>query len=385
MRKNVSRWLKSYNITKTEIYISLGFLFIVIILLPILLTNIYTGIDYTVTGSIGDTLGGITAPFLSVLGSILVYLAFKEQIKSNNLIQDQFNEQQFENKLFKMFDIYNDNVKRLSFISRRSGKKYNDKYVFTVLYYDFLKIYKEIENYNEKKKIVLTEKINSNYREEILEKFPNVDIDNFILLDLSYMIIFYGVGNIGRENITAIIGNKLDVSYLKEVLNYVSCKPAYQDEDSIYYQRWKNIFIEFEDFLSPCNDKFDKYYSGNQNNFGHYYRQLFMTFNYINDLKNKNIKYLDKWNYAKLLRSQFSNHEQIFLFLNSISSLGRDWELNVVDDENKKLITKYDLIKNIPKGYRELFNIEKFYPNVEFEDNSERNEFRENLEENIYK
>ncbi|WP_255078301.1 hypothetical protein [Lacihabitans sp. CCS-44] len=42
------------------------------------------------TGVIGDTIGGITAPFINFLGAILVYLALNEQIKANELIQNQF-------------------------------------------------------------------------------------------------------------------------------------------------------------------------------------------------------------------------------------------------------------------------------------------------------
>ena len=48
------------------------------------------------TGVIGDTIGGITAPFINFFGAILVYLALKEQIKANDLIQKQFD---IQNKL----------------------------------------------------------------------------------------------------------------------------------------------------------------------------------------------------------------------------------------------------------------------------------------------
>ena len=57
---------------------------------PWLFTRGWTKIDFSNTGQIGDTIGGLTAPFINLLSAILVYLAFKEQIESNNLTRTQF-------------------------------------------------------------------------------------------------------------------------------------------------------------------------------------------------------------------------------------------------------------------------------------------------------
>lgn len=56
------------------------------------------------TGVIGDTIGGITSPFINFLGAILVYLALKAQIEANNEIRNQFNAQneaRREDEIFK--------------------------------------------------------------------------------------------------------------------------------------------------------------------------------------------------------------------------------------------------------------------------------------------
>lgn len=42
------------------------------------------------TGAIGDTIGGITAPFLSLLGSILVFAALLAQVRANDIVIEQF-------------------------------------------------------------------------------------------------------------------------------------------------------------------------------------------------------------------------------------------------------------------------------------------------------
>lgn len=51
-------------------------------------------LDFSKTGQIGDTIGGITAPFLSLVGSVLVFLSFRAQIEMNKVqfsaIQKQF-------------------------------------------------------------------------------------------------------------------------------------------------------------------------------------------------------------------------------------------------------------------------------------------------------
>lgn len=51
-------------------------------------------------------------------------------------------------------------------------------------------------------------------------------------------------------------------------------------------------------------------------------------------------------------------------FYNSLSVLGQDWEYSL-DGAKRKLITKYNMIKNIPDdkyGY-----LRSFYPGVKFE------------------
>lgn len=72
------------------------------------------------TGQIGDTIGGITAPFLSFFGSILVYLALKSQITANKEITKQNRDSIF----FKIFDSYKSNISSIDYIDR-NGKKEN--------------------------------------------------------------------------------------------------------------------------------------------------------------------------------------------------------------------------------------------------------------------
>lgn len=68
---------------------------IMILAMPFILTR-EGFVDFTKTGQIGDTIGGITAPLASFLGSILVFYAFREQVKANELIQRQHDDAKSE-------------------------------------------------------------------------------------------------------------------------------------------------------------------------------------------------------------------------------------------------------------------------------------------------
>lgn len=67
--------------------LSIGIL-LIIVGVPFIYTMpaILERFNYTGTGSIGDTIGGLTAPFINGIGAILVYIAFREQVKANKLL-----------------------------------------------------------------------------------------------------------------------------------------------------------------------------------------------------------------------------------------------------------------------------------------------------------
>lgn len=79
---------------KTVLYIMIIGI-ICILLTPYLFTKFGLGVDLTSSNSnnIGGTIGGITAPFTGILGSLLVYFALREQVLANILIQKQLDEQ----------------------------------------------------------------------------------------------------------------------------------------------------------------------------------------------------------------------------------------------------------------------------------------------------
>lgn len=97
---------------------------------------------------------------------------------------------------------------------------------------------------------------------------------------------------------------------------------------------------------------------------GHYYRHLYQSVNFIND--SKLLNYKKKYFYIKTLRGQISTYEQMLFYINSISRLGEVWELTR-DDENLKLISKYNFIKNVPIGAMRDINPNLVYDLVLYE------------------
>lgn len=78
-RKNIA-YLREYNIWIFFVISA------IILLLPMLFTLRWTWLpDLTSTGQIGDTIGGITAPFVNIGAAFLLYFTLVAQIKANKI------------------------------------------------------------------------------------------------------------------------------------------------------------------------------------------------------------------------------------------------------------------------------------------------------------
>lgn len=69
---------------------------VLIIISPFIFTRNLGAVDFSSTGQIGDTIGGITAPIVNLLGALLVFFALKAQVDANSLIQAQIESQRQE-------------------------------------------------------------------------------------------------------------------------------------------------------------------------------------------------------------------------------------------------------------------------------------------------
>ena len=173
--------------------------------------------------------------------------------------------------------------------------------------------------------------------------------NNETIVKLGYLYFFYGSSEYTTERLSRI---SVNVEEARELNEYI-----------------KSLGIEF---------------SGAFSHFGKYFRQLFQIVTYID---NKSIlTYKEKEQYVKSLRVRLNIEEQYLLFLNSLVSIGLDWEKGR-DNLNKQLITKYNLLKNIPREYNQINGIDfrNEYPNIHYEFKGE-NKSEERLRlESLYK
>lgn len=92
------------------------FVFLAILLLPIIF-SFYSFFSLTSfdqnTGVIGDTIGGITSPFVNFLGAYLVYLALKEQIKANKIITRQLRKEKIDQNQILYFSNFSNQLDRI--------------------------------------------------------------------------------------------------------------------------------------------------------------------------------------------------------------------------------------------------------------------------------
>jgi hypothetical protein len=76
---------------------------------PFLFTQFSLGsaFDFSGTGQIGDTIGGITAPFINLIAVLLIYFSFRQQLLSNEIQIGLINNEKEERKKNKELELIN--------------------------------------------------------------------------------------------------------------------------------------------------------------------------------------------------------------------------------------------------------------------------------------
>lgn len=203
---------------------------------------------------------------------------------------------------------------------------------------------------------------------------------------------FFELLKLHEKNVEELknIDERIFTVYFKSIKNFVSIIKEYNEMETknwgdkvivklgyLYFfygaseytqERLVGVAVP-EDDVNDLNDYIKKRginYKGSFGEFGKYFRQLFQIVTYID--RKSILTYKEKEQYVKSLRVRLNIEEQYLLFLNSLVSNGLDWEKGTTE-ENNQLITKYNLLKNIPNEYIQIagidFKIE--YPNLQFE------------------
>ncbi|PXV61243.1 putative phage abortive infection protein [Dysgonomonas alginatilytica] len=315
--KNIKLILKVLN--KYKYPIILVFLILILIAIPWMIKQdlwYCAPINHELFGTYGDFVGGVIG---TILAAIAVFYAVKTYLK------DKKNAEQ--GRLRQLQEQQSADIDKL--------KKKIGNHFYTMLakhneYYYYL-----IENEEDyfSKQIKLFCSIL-----ESCEKNLKVKRSKKGVLNLSYLYFFYG--------------EYLQLNTIEES----KPKPNVINKMNHYFQS-HNIMLE-----------------GASKKLAIYFRQLYQIVTYIDN--QTILSYDEKYNYIKSLRATLSNEEQYLFFLNSLSTLGDVWE-SVPNEKNDRLITKYNLIKNIPLNFPRIFG------NNDFEDEYSRilYEYNESNEE----
>lgn len=321
-------------------------------LAPVILTStaITTDFDFTGTGQIGDTIGGLMNPFISLSGVIITGLAFymqykanvlqrelfkKEQKASNKQFREQINFQQFESQFYEMLKLHKENVNEME-VSGTGIDNMENRSIGNVN----IKGQKNKEIIITKRKVFHQMKVELELLLEIAIKDRNVPLaqhsnQDYVpnLLPLTekifqscYRIFFWGFHS--KEPYDIIPSAK------SEIEDLFSAAPETLEKFPLIQNRGLII------------DRF----RGHSSLLGHYYRHLFLMVKFVVESEIV-IEEKDKKRYLKIIRAQLSNYEQIMMFYNWLGGYGAAWE-NV----DNHFFTQYDMIHNL--WYDDLFDNE---------------------------
>lgn len=319
LKANMSNYLEEhFKVTPKE---QRYFLLIVgcILIVPAILTNpFFSFIDFSNnSGEIGDTIGGITAPFLSIVGSGLLYLALRLQLDANNSQRDDISIERFESKFYKLLEFHKEYSTNLK-IGANEGKR-----AFTAMYNEFKFL-----------KLVV---------KDFYKKSNKTDQEIF---NISYLLFFFGTGPNHRDMVKDLI-----TDYDKDLINEIQ---KHKDKTILKGNRKKRLQIKIGEYIrrKPTYT----YFEGHVMRLSHYYRNLYRIVQMVDEaICFKQNEYEQKYHYISILRAQLSVYEQALLYFNASSVLGKDWNLWNID-RDESLIVKYCLIKSLPIPLSKIYH-----------------------------
>lgn len=349
------------------------------------------------TGQFGDYIGGVLGTLFSGAAFWLLYLTLKHQ---NATAQRQ----SFDDQFSKMLLIGQQNIEGMRYDASKlltdkdklyiAPRLYSGKDVFQVFFFQFLTCRNELKPiFGQNRGELYTLEYRKIVKDLPLVKTRKIDINTLAKIDICYSVVFFGANSIGRNALKEMFKNRYNAELIERILEYIALKPAFDKKVNEKWQRlescnpmsliahlndiynWRknrqkdNFTPVYPELSVDYRSDFVKYYSGFHNLLGHYFRHLYQSVKYVDVCPILNDD--EKYDRIKLLRGQMSNYEQVVFFLNSLSNLGRVWELapdyEHNDQKHYDLVTHYKLIKNVPAPLLFEIDIKHFYPDIVYE------------------
>lgn len=328
----------------------MGILFAIIA--PILFTQNWTSIDFTETGEIGDTIGGITAPIIGVLSILLLFYTLWEQVSFNKKQKELSNDEQFKSTFFNLLQAQREiiekiagNFKHLGLCVYEEYPKNNNDIKITRNNKEFATIHncKKTDNAVRGLDFFMEAKYQLFLIYEALdnERFiDNYDTERAYEMEMDFQEDFYHGDNVPIE-IQKEQDRKIREGRKLHRIAYTNDMYGISEDGHTPYRQMsedKKIGLGYAYF-------FYKYES-----VGYYFRHIYRILKFIKNsedekikLIGKNISQSDKDNvhrhfkeYAQFIQAQMSTDELLLLFYNSFAF-----------EKAQKLIIHYDLLENL--------------------------------------
>lgn len=292
------------------IVLLLGFIFVIWFTLFlrshfIILTPEGSGPDMTLTGAIGDFIGGVVGTAFSFAATLLLVVTLMEQNHQNK-------RNIFVQSYYEMLHVHADHVRQLVFNKR--DKSYKGREVFAQLIISYNLIYDYVDRFVQN---ILNGGLQGKKDEkEIISYLTNTQKRMLLTMRLAYGYFFYGSDYYRLQY------------YTEDVEKTV--------EESILSISKKNQF----------------YTKGHHVILGHYFRHMFQMIQYI--IKADYLDENERYTYAKQLRAQLDDDEQLLLYYDAMADVGNEWLMPSFIDEDLKSVAdmcpmaRFRMIKNIP-------------------------------------
>jgi len=260
-------------------------------------------IDPELASNFGGFIGGLIGTILSISSVFLLIYTILHQNRETQKTA-------LETNFFRMIDYHNQNVNQLKIPHLELTKKDDiseGRRAFVQFKIQIHRLFKIVREIDKVKQYQLTE-------EQIA--------------DITYIVFYYGI----------------DGSWV----NFIEAK----------LERYKHKELAKEIQSSINSNPTLKIGRPNQTNLSAYFRNMYNAIKLVSD--SKFLTETEKKDLIKIYRAQLSNPELYVLFFNILSRFGRKWK-------ERKYITTYELLKNIPHNYCDDYIPSNYFP-MRYED-----------------
>ncbi len=296
-------------------------------------------------GQIGDYFGGIMGPFVGLIGAILTFAAFYIQYQANEEQKKALAEQakeikkqqaqqridRFEQRFFEMLKIHRENAEGMKFVGTPFASK--DRVGAAIR-----------QNPREYRHHEVAEAINVEFEAvfKLLEMLMNSNlisvVSPFDRANLAYGLVFAGKPNETKDLRLPII-SKDKIVEVHDAFDSLTQRNSSASETRKSWDMLVSIKIWNE---MPNAAKAPQMLRGYSSQLSAYYRHLFQMVDQLEKFQADGFTDCDRIRYAKLLRAQFTDEDQLLFYYNSLwQGVGDDWW-------DRGFITKYKLIKQVP-------------------------------------